>query len=84
MDPNGIKLQLFIPSSREPLRPLNICVKSDANVEEVIGFALCEYMNDGRLPLIAEKLRYVTAWNLRIVEDDGTLDDDFPGIFIFS
>jgi SAPK-interacting protein 1 (Sin1), middle CRIM domain len=80
MDPNGIKLQIFVPSCREPTNPIFICVKSDTSVEEVIGFALFEYVNENRQPAISEKLKAVTMWNLRIVEDDGEVDDDFPGL----
>lgn len=79
MDPNGLALLIHIPYSKE-LKPLAICVRSDASVEEVIGYALYEYVNENRKPPLPEKLKSVSLWNLRIVEDDGDIDDDFPAL----
>lgn len=70
-----------MPISEEPEIPLDITVLRDATVEDVMGYALYEYWTEGRKPAIPEHLRNVVMWNMRIVEDDGTIDDDFPGLF---
>jgi hypothetical protein len=78
MDPNGLAIKMFIPFSND-LKPLLICVNSDCSVDEVIGFSLYAYVDQARQPPIPEKLKTASLWNLRIVEDDGEIDDDFPG-----
>lgn len=79
-DMNPIMLKIYIPSSNDPSTPLQITVKRDAKVEEVIGYTLYEYINEGREPPLSENLCDVVYWNLRIVEDDGAIDDDFPAL----
>ncbi|TPX57994.1 hypothetical protein SpCBS45565_g08095 [Spizellomyces sp. 'palustris'] len=79
-DPNSIRLKIYMPISDEPDVPLDICVLRDASVEEVMGYTLCEYWSEGRQPMIPEHLRNVIMWNMRIVEDDGSIDDDFPAL----
>jgi hypothetical protein len=54
-------------------------------VEEVIGFGLWKYWEEGREPKLREdegeeKLSAV-GWGLRMVEDDGEVDEDFPGMY---
>ncbi|KAI8919362.1 stress-activated map kinase interacting 1 [Powellomyces hirtus] len=79
-DPQPIKLKIYLPISEEPEVPLSLSVLRDASVEEVIGYALYEYWGEGRQPTIPEDLRDIKMWNMRIVEDDGTIDDDFPAL----
>ncbi|KAJ3404199.1 hypothetical protein HDV05_007286 [Chytridiales sp. JEL 0842] len=79
-DPDPLRLKIYIPFSDEPLRPLEIAVKNESNVEDVIGYALFEYLNEDRQPPIPESKCNVIFWNMRIVEDDGTIDDDFPAL----
>ena len=54
-------------------------VKGDATVDEVIGYCLFEYVNEQRIPALPGSMLNVSNWNIRIVEDDGAVDDDFPG-----
>ncbi|KAH6590478.1 hypothetical protein BASA61_005237 [Batrachochytrium salamandrivorans] len=77
---NPMSLLIFLPFSQEPFKPLCISVKPDASVEEVIGFTLFEYFDVARLPQLPESAWFITNWSLRIVEDDGTIDDDFPAL----
>lgn len=60
----------------------------DSTVEEVIGVGLWAYYDQGREPVMerdeGEGERETTKWNLRIVEDDGEVDEDFPGSSSFS
>ncbi|KAJ3009370.1 hypothetical protein HKX48_008008 [Thoreauomyces humboldtii] len=79
-DPQPIKLRIYIPLSDEPEVPLTLSVLRDASVEEAIGYALYEYWSEGREPTIPANLQDVKRWNMRIVEDDGTIDDDFPAL----
>jgi hypothetical protein len=81
--PNPMNLKIFFPSSQTPREALAVIVKRDATVEQVIGYALYCYSEEKRKPALdaKSKLDKVAYWNLRIVEDDGTIDNDFPGIF---
>lgn len=68
---------------------MDLNVRRDATVEEVIGFALWNYWEEGWLPKLDEGLSgeddpkwgtklSAVGWILRIAEDDGEVDDDFP------
>ncbi|KAI8925474.1 stress-activated map kinase interacting protein 1-domain-containing protein [Entophlyctis helioformis] len=79
-DPTAVKLKIYLPFSKDPLKPLFISTKREASVEEVIGFTLFEYVNESRSPMLPEKTWAITNWSLRIAEDDGSIDDDFPAV----
>lgn len=68
---------------------MDLNVRKDATVEEVIGFALWNYWEEGWLPKLDDGLGgdedpkratriSAVGWILRIAEDDGEVDDDFP------
>ncbi|KIY70575.1 hypothetical protein CYLTODRAFT_487987 [Cylindrobasidium torrendii FP15055 ss-10] len=83
-------VQVFFPHAKEPRgRPMELNIRKDATVEEVVGFALWTYCEEGWLPKLDEGLsgeddeqwetRMSTiGWIMRITEDDGEIDDDFP------
>lgn len=76
-------LELYFPHSKNPGQPVVANVRKDATVEEVTGFGLWKYWDDGREPKLEEEghkeERWSTVgWGLRIVEDDGEVDEDFP------
>lgn len=62
-------------------------MRKDATVEEVLGFGLWSYWENGWLPRLddedtnsnnlEEKLSAV-GWVMKIAEDDGEVDEDFP------
>ncbi|KAJ3323790.1 hypothetical protein HDV06_001160 [Boothiomyces sp. JEL0866] len=79
LDPNAVKLKLYLPFAELSDKPMFIAVKGDAQVCEVIGYCLLEYLNEKRTPIIPEEMRKVELWSLRIV-DDGVVDDDFPAL----
>ncbi|KAJ3078820.1 hypothetical protein HK102_004220, partial [Quaeritorhiza haematococci] len=79
-DPDPVTLKIYLPFSDEPLKPLVVFVKREASVEDVIGYSLYEYFNEGRKPAVPNNLRNVIYWSMRIVEDDGTIDEDFPAL----
>src|SRR5690349_7176057 len=74
-----MRLKIHVVLDDEPTEPLLISVKRDATVEEVIGYALYEHLQEEREPAVPDELKDVVMWNMRIAEDDGTVDDDFPG-----
>lgn len=70
---------------------MELNVRKDATVEEVIGFALWNYWEEAWLPKLdqgipegeegqqARETRLsAIGWVLRLTEDDGEVDDDFP------
>jgi len=78
-DPDSMELMIYLPFSDEPEKPLQIMVKKTATVEDVIGYSLYEYNEAERQPVITSDLD-VPYWNMRIVEDDGEIDEDFPAL----
>jgi len=78
-DPDSMELMIYLPFSDEPEKPLQIMVKKTATVEDVIGYSLYEYNEAERKPVITSEMD-VPYWNMRIVEDDGEIDEDFPAL----
>lgn len=62
------------------MEKIDITVKKDANVQEVIGYTLYEYVNKEGRPNIPISLYDTSLWSVRIAEEDGTIDDDFPAL----
>lgn len=77
----SIALELYFPHSDAPSKPLICKARKDATVEEVTGFGLYKYWEEGRSPSLSnqsEDRLSTVGWGLRIVEDDGEVDEDFP------
>ncbi|KAJ6500564.1 stress-activated map kinase interacting protein 1-domain-containing protein [Mycena sanguinolenta] len=85
----SINVQVYFPSARTPKgQAMDLNVRKDSTVEEVIGFALWTYWEEGWLPKLdagmegeEEKLATrlsAVGWIMRIAEEDGEVDDDFP------
>ncbi|KAG0258196.1 hypothetical protein BG011_003429 [Mortierella polycephala] len=75
-----VQLKIYLPSSDKPKDPMQVVVKREATVEDVIGYILYQYYNEGRTPHLSDELSTVVQWNMRIVEDDGEIDDDLPAV----
>jgi hypothetical protein len=75
----SLDLELFFPHSEQPSVPLQVTVRKDATVEEVTGHGLFRYWEEGREPRLEDQSGTVN-WGLRIVEDDGEVDEDFPAL----
>jgi hypothetical protein len=88
----SLDLEIYFPLSREPSKPLRVVVRKEVTVEELIGWSLHQYLEEDRVPGLEEghergpnrsmdpEVWYSTAgWALRMVEDDGEVDEDFPG-----
>jgi target of rapamycin complex 2 subunit MAPKAP1 len=81
----SMTVTVFFPFAREPAgKPMALSVRRDATVEEVLGFALWSYWEEGWLPRLDEdpntpedKLSAV-GWVMKIAEEDGEVDEDFP------
>lgn len=84
----SMDVKVFFPHTLEPKgKVMTLNVRRDATVEEVIGFALWNYWEEGWLPKLNEglsedhpKLSGI-GWIMRIAEDDGEVDEDFPREF---
>ena len=84
----SMEVTVYFPHATKPAnKPMKLNVRKDATIEEVIGFSLWSYWEEGWLPRLdegvseekkKEKLSAV-GWVLRIAEEDGEVDEDFPG-----
>ncbi|KAK5664211.1 hypothetical protein OQA88_427 [Cercophora sp. LCS_1] len=87
-DPNPILLRIYAPFSKTPSKPFEVLIRRTVHegeggdrsvtVADLIGLSLWRY-NEEKLepPLPSGKLN-VNWWTLRMVEEDGEVDDDFP------
>lgn len=86
----SMNVQVFFPHAKEPSNiAMDLTVRKDATMEEVLGFALWSYWEQGWLPKLDEGLegeedpKWTTkcsalGWIFRIAEEDGEVDEDFP------
>jgi hypothetical protein len=84
----SMDVKVFFPHAHEPKgNVMSLSVRRDATVEEVIGFALWSYWEEGWLPKLNQGLNENDpklsgiGWIMRIAEDDGEVDEDFPREF---
>ncbi|KAK4190068.1 stress-activated map kinase interacting protein 1-domain-containing protein [Podospora australis] len=87
-DPNPITLRIYAPFSKNPSKPYEVLIRRTVHegegadravtVADLIGLSLWRY-NEEKLepPLPSDKFN-VNWWTLRMVEEDGEVDDDFP------
>jgi hypothetical protein len=81
----SMTITVFFPFAREPAgKAMALNVRRDATVEEVLGFALWSYWEEGWLPRLDEdpntpedRLTAV-GWVIKVAEEDGEPDEDFP------
>jgi hypothetical protein len=79
-DLKPLQLKIFRPTSEEPTRPVDVVVRQDATVAETIGFSLYRYWEENRKPALKREECDANVWTLRIMEDVGVVDDDFPAL----
>ncbi|TIA71284.1 hypothetical protein E3P92_03021 [Wallemia ichthyophaga] len=84
---SSVNLSLYFPHSSRPKEPLRMQIRKDATCEEVIGFGLYLFVEQrekdikGMLGSSTDNVRWSPeGWNLRIVEEDGEVDEDFPAL----
>jgi hypothetical protein len=79
-------VRVYFPHATHPCgAPMDLVVRTDAIMEEVLGFALWSYWKEGWLPLLDDSkspsghdpLLTTAGWILWIAED-GEVDKDFP------
>lgn len=89
----AITVRVYFPHARAPAgEPMDVGVRADATVEEVLGFALWSYWEEGWMPKIGEGPREqegeedhrlsAVGWIMRIAEEDGEVDEDYPRAYI--
>ncbi|KAI6045350.1 stress-activated map kinase interacting protein 1-domain-containing protein [Pisolithus marmoratus] len=81
----AMDVKIFFPHARQPKgEAMVLNVRKDATVEEVIGFALWNYWEENWMPKLNERVSEThptlsaVGWVMRIAEDDGEVDEDFP------
>jgi hypothetical protein len=79
-EPKPLMLKIYRPTGSSPTKPFSVCIKPTATVFETIGFSLLRYIESKQQPQLTETQRDPDCWTLRIVEDDGELDEDFPAL----
>jgi len=79
-DLKPLHLKIFRPSSAQPMKPVDVVVRQDATVAETIGFSLYRYWEEKREPPLKKEECDANVWTLRIMEDVGVVDDDFPAL----
>jgi target of rapamycin complex 2 subunit MAPKAP1 len=99
----SLTLTVFFPhavgtkkqQSHSQPQPMQLVVRRDATVEEVIGYSLLVYWEEGWLPRLDEGLAAgsedprwairlsAVGWIMRIAEEDGEVDDEFPRMLFF-
>ncbi|CCJ29113.1 unnamed protein product, partial [Pneumocystis jirovecii] len=77
-DLNPLKLKIYRPSGKYPKKPISVVVKRIATVADVIGFSLYCFIEQKLEPKLTNEQLNPNMWTLRIVEEDGELDEDFP------
>jgi hypothetical protein len=90
-DTPSMTLNILFPESKSPFKFYKITARKDATVEEVIGFSLWTYWEQKLEPKLDEGIEEddprretvlsAAGWTLKIAEDDGEVDEDFPGVF---
>ncbi|KAL2167570.1 hypothetical protein VTG60DRAFT_1116 [Thermothelomyces hinnuleus] len=87
-DPNPIMLRIYAPFSNAPSRPFEVLIRRTVHqgeggdrpvtVADLIGLSLWRYNEEKREPPLPSDKLNVNWWTLRMVEEDGEIDDDFP------
>ncbi|KAG1744258.1 stress-activated map kinase interacting protein 1-domain-containing protein [Suillus lakei] len=81
----SVDVKVYFPHATEPRgEHVTLNVRKDATIEEVIGFALWTYWDERWLPELNADVKdddpklSAIGWIMRIAEDDGEVDEDFP------
>ncbi|KAK1765803.1 stress-activated map kinase interacting protein 1-domain-containing protein [Phialemonium atrogriseum] len=87
-DPDPIRLRIYAHISENHAKPFEVLIRRTvhqgeggdrpANVADLIGLSLWRYNEEKLKPALPSDKQNVNWWTLRMVEEDGELDDDFP------
>jgi target of rapamycin complex 2 subunit MAPKAP1 len=84
-----ILLNIYAPSSNSPDEPFEVLIRRDISddasgnpkpvtVTDLIGLSLLRYIQEKREPPLPADKHNVNWWTLRMVEEGGEVDYDFP------
>lgn len=92
----SLTLEIYFAFSDDPSESIKVQVRKEITVEELIGWSLYQYVDRGRKPGLEVPPQNDTSdnldaldprvwlttsgWALRMVEDDGEVDEDFPAL----
>ncbi|QSL64743.1 hypothetical protein MERGE_002045 [Pneumocystis wakefieldiae] len=79
-DLSPLRLKIYRPSGKDPKKSVSVVIKRIATVSDVIGFSLYCYIEQKMEPRLTSEQLNPNMWTLRIVEEDGELDHDFPAL----
>ncbi|KAK0722413.1 stress-activated map kinase interacting protein 1-domain-containing protein [Lasiosphaeria miniovina] len=87
-DPSPIMLRIYSPFSKNPSKPFEVLIRRTVHqgeggdrsvtVADLIGLSLWRYNEEKLEPTLPSDKLNVNWWTLRMVEEDGEVDDDFP------
>lgn len=88
-DPNPILVRIYAPQSTRPTRPYEVPIRPTVHQEQgpgerpvtvadLIGLSLWRYSEEKCEPPLPAGHLHVNWWTLRMVEEGGEVDDDFP------
>ena len=85
---NPIMVRIYVPFSRQPSKPFEVAVRPSVHqdqrpdravtVADLIALSLWRYVEEKREPPLPANRLNVNWWTLRMVEEGGEVDDDFP------
>ncbi|ODV91445.1 hypothetical protein CANCADRAFT_66383 [Tortispora caseinolytica NRRL Y-17796] len=79
-NPKALRLKIYRPTGKNSSKYFEVSVVPDATVADIIGYILLSYIEQKQEPELTEAEQNPDAWTLRIVEDDGEPDEDFPAL----
>ncbi|KAK4137413.1 hypothetical protein BT67DRAFT_438686 [Trichocladium antarcticum] len=87
-DPNPVMLRIYAPFSKTPNMPFEVLIRRTVHhgeggdrpvtVADLIGLSLWRYNEEKLEPRLPDDKLNTNWWALRMVEEDGEVDDDFP------
>ncbi|CAK7274615.1 Component of a membrane-bound complex containing the Tor2p kinase [Sporothrix epigloea] len=85
---NPILVRIYVPFSKSPSKPFEVAIRSSVHqdqrtdrvvtVADLIALSLWRYIEEKREPPLPANRLNVNWWTLRMVEEGGEVDDDFP------
>ncbi|RDA91476.1 hypothetical protein CP533_4557 [Ophiocordyceps camponoti-saundersi (nom. inval.)] len=84
----SFNIRIYAPFSGTPEKPFEVPIRPRVHdgqgaeravtVADLIGLSLYRYNEEKRQPAVAAEKRNINWWTLRMVEEGGEVDDDFP------
>ncbi|KKY39368.1 putative stress-activated map kinase-interacting protein [Diaporthe ampelina] len=83
-----LMIRIYAPFSKNPSKPYEVLIRRNVrednagdrpvNVADLIGLALWRYNDESLEPSLPSDKLNVNWWTLKMVEEGGEVDDDFP------